>query len=115
MSSLSPLLPFIPVPTAPLDDVDVIALGDGSVGVRWTPLSLTAARGFPLYIVFYTSDDGAVLGSVNTTNSSVIITGLNPNIGYIFAVQIATGSGNGPTTTSKLFVHTLPICPFISC
>ena len=68
------------------------------------------ARGFPLYIISYTSDDGAVLGSVNTTNSSVIITGLNPNIGYSFTVQVATGSGKGPATTrlSKfiLFVHT---------
>ena len=77
------------------------------------------AKGFPLYIISYTSDDGAVLGSVNTTNSSVIITGLNPNIGYTFTVQVATGSGKGPTTTSKfqivLFVHTLPICPLISC
>ena len=102
------MLPFIPVPTAPLADVDVVALGDGSVGVRWTPLSLTEARGFPLYIVSYTSIDGAVLGSVNTTNSSVIITGLNPNIGYSFTVQVVTGSGNGPATTSKLFVV---ICP----
>ena len=72
------------------------------------PLSLVEARGFPLYIVSYTSDDGAFLGSVNTTNSSVIITGLNPNIGFSFTVLVATGSGNGPVTTSKLFVHTLP-------
>ena len=109
------MLPFIPVPTSPLADFDVVALGDGSVGVGWAPLSLAEARGFPLYIVSYTSVDGAVLGSVNTTNSSVIITGLNPNIGYIFTIQVATGSGNGPTTTSKLFVHILPIFPFISC
>ena len=104
------IVPFIPVPTA-LADFDVVALGDGSVQVGWTPLSLTEARGFPLYIVSYTSDDGAVSGSVNTTNSSVIITGLNPNIGYSFTIQVATGSGNGLATTSKLFVHTLPICP----
>ena len=109
--SLSPLIPFTPVPTAPLTDVHVFALGDGSVRVGWTPLSLVEARGFPLYIVSYSSDDGAVF-SVNTTNSSVIITGLNPNIGYSFTVQVATGSGNGPATTSKLFV---PICSLISC
>ena len=102
------MLPFTPVPPGPLADVDVVALGDGSVRVRWTPLSFTEARGFPLYIVSYTSIDGAVLGSVNTTNSGIIITGLNPKIGYIFTVQVATGSGNGPATTSKLFV---PICP----
>ena len=111
---LSPLFPYIPVPTTPLANVDVYTLGDGLVRVRWTPLSLVEARGFPLYIASYTSENGAVFRSVNTTNSSVIITGLNLNIGYTFTVQVATGSGNGPTTTSicKLFVL---ICLFISC
>ena len=109
--SLSSLTPFTPVPTAPLADVNVVALGDGSVQARWTAFSLAEARGFPLYIVSYSADDGAVF-SVSTTNSSVIITGLNPNMGYTFTVQVATGSGNGPATTSKLFV---PICSLISC
>ena len=100
------------VPKAQPDDVDVVALGDGSVRVGWKPLSLTESRGFPLYIVSYTSDDGAALGSVNTTNSSVIITGLNPNIGYSFTVQVATEIGNGPARISKLFpecVHCLSL------
>ena len=112
MPSLSPFIPFTPVPTAPLANVDVIVLGDGSVRVGWTPLSLVEARGFPLYIVSYASDDGAVFRGVNTTNSNVIITGLNLNIGYSFTVQVATGSGYGPATTSKLFVT---ICSLISC
>ena len=103
MPSLSPLSSYILVPTAQPDDVDVVALGDGSVRVGWTPLSLTESRGFPFYIISYTSDDGTVLGSVNTTNSSVIITGLNPNIGYSFTVQVATGMGNGPAKTSEFF------------
>ena len=62
--------------------------------VAWTPLSYIEARGFPLYLITYTSDDGSTSGSVNTTSSSVaIITGLDPQNVYIFTVQVSTGNG----------------------
>ena len=83
-----------------MEDVKVVRNSDGSVSVDWTPLSLVEARGFPLYIITYTSDDGSTTGSVNTTTSSIVITGLNQEVGYVFTVQVATGNGNvlGPVT-----------------
>ena len=94
---------FVPVPTKSVSNV-VAAFKDGnSVKVSWTPLTYGEARGFPLYIIGYTSDDGSITGSVNTTDSSVTIEGLNPQLTFTITVQITTGNGNnaGPSTTSK--------------
>ena len=64
------------------------------VVVTWIPLSLTEARGFPLYILSYTSNDDSSTGSVNTTSSSVKVLGLDPQIGYLFTIQASTGNGD---------------------
>ena len=76
---------------------------DGSVLLSWQPLSLTEAKGFPLYIISYKSADGSSRGSVNTTRSSMVITGLSSKDGYIFLVQVTTENGNntGDTEYSK--------------
>ena len=76
---------------------------DGSVLLSWQPLSLTEAKGFPLYIVSYKSVDGSFRGSVNTTNSSVVISGLNSKGSYIITVQVTTenGKNKGDTENSK--------------
>ena len=73
------------------------------VVVTWIPLSLTEARGFPLYILSYTSNDDSSTGSVNTANSSVNISGLDQGNGYSFTVQASTGNGNhkGPPTEGQ--------------
>ena len=69
--------------------------------VTWTPLSYIEARGFPLYLITYTSDDGSTSGSVNTTFSSVAITGLDPQNVYIVTVQVSTGNGNNKGLTES--------------
>ena len=67
--------------------------------VTWTPLSYVEARGFPLYLITYTSDDGSTSGSVNTTSSSVAITGLDSQYVYNFTVQVSTGNGKNKGDT----------------
>ena len=76
---------------------------DGSVLLSWQPLSHTEAKGFPLYIVSYKSVDGSSKGSVSTTSSSVVISGLNSKISYIISVQVTTenGKNKGDTEYSK--------------
>ena len=66
--------------------------------VARTPLSYIEARGFPLYLITYTSDDSSTSGSTNTTSSSVAITGLDSQNVYIFAVQVSTGNGKNKGT-----------------
>jgi hypothetical protein len=91
------------VPTKSVSNVVAAFKDSNSVKVSWMPLTYGEARGFPLYIIRYTSDDGSITGSVNTTDSSVTIEGLNPQLAFTFTVQITTGNGNnlGPSTTSK--------------
>ena len=76
---------------------------DGSVLLSWQPLSLTEAKGFPLYIVSYKSVDGSSRESVNTTSSSVVISGLNSKVSYIISVLVTTenGKNKGDTENSK--------------
>ena len=94
---------FVPVPTKTVSNVVAAFKDSNSVKVSWMPLTYGEARGFPLYIIRYTSDDGSITGSVNTTDSSVTIEGLNPQLTFTITVQITTGNGNnaGPSTTSK--------------
>ena len=82
------------VPTRPVDSMKATRNPDGSVLLSWQPLSLTEAKGFPLYIVSYKSVDGSSRGIVNTTSSSVVISGLNSKLGYFFAIQVTTKNGN---------------------
>ena len=64
-------------PASPLSNVAITRRGSGSVEVSWTPLSLIEARGFPKYVVSYISDDSSITGTVESTNSSVVISGLH--------------------------------------
>ena len=68
--------------------------------VSWTPLTLHQARGFPVYFVTYqpSSQVGRVtraVNAVNTTNSSVLIGGLDPATEYTFSVDVGTAGGRG--------------------
>ena len=89
------------VPTSPVNSVEVDQLDDTSIQVKWKGLTLSEAKGFPYYIVSYASDDGSITGTVNTTNSSVLFKGLNPKLGFLFIVEIATGNGNGLAAGSE--------------
>ena len=88
--------------------VIMIQEDDQTVNVSWTPLSYAEARGFPFYIVSYTSEDGQFTGSVNTTNSSVLIViqGLDLHVLYVFTVSVTTGNGNsaGQEATGMWFI-----------
>jgi hypothetical protein len=81
-------------PIRAVEDITVEWTSDTSVSVSWTPLSYSEAKGLPLYIITYKSQDGSSVGIDNTTSSSVVIAGLNPLVGYIFTVQVTTGNGN---------------------
>ena len=56
-------------------------------------LSYAEAKGFPLYIVTYTRQDGGSTGSINTTSNSVTITGLDSGGSYVISVSVTTGNG----------------------
>ena len=84
-----------------LDSVDHLQIqwrADNSALVYWRPLADTEAGGIPLYIVSYKSVDGSSRGRVNTTSSSVVITGLNSQNEYRFTIQVSIVNG---TKTSK--------------
>ena len=65
---------------------------DGVVEISWISLSLVEAKGFPLYIISYTLDNGT-MRIINTTNSSIVISGLEPKQSYTLTVQVTTGNG----------------------
>ena len=71
--------------------------GNSAVCVRWTPLTLHEARGFPLYVVtYYSTTLGRVscdTNRVTTTKSSVVIGGLDPTTSHSFMVDVYTGNG----------------------
>ena len=93
------------VPSKGVDQISIIWTNENSVNVSWDPLSLLDCRGFPYYIVSYSSLEKGTTGSLNTTGSSVIFSGLDQQqSGYIFTFQVTTGNGtiNGPVTVSEL-------------
>jgi hypothetical protein len=85
-------------PTVAVQNVGGNWVNDNSaVRVSWTPLTLHEARGFPLYVVtYYPTSLGRVSRDTNrvtTTNSSVVIGGLDPTTSYSFMVDVYTGNG----------------------
>ena len=95
--------PMIAVPPKPVGSLKASWNPDDTVFLSWQPLTFMEARGFPLYIVSYKSVDGSSKGSVNTTKSSVVISGLNYKVGYMFVVHVSTenGKNKGDTEYSK--------------
>ena len=68
--------------------------------VSWDALSLSEARGFPVYIVTLTpsvSSNGAQITNevitVNTTQSSIVVGGLDVNVEYTLTVAVGTTAG----------------------
>ena len=79
------------VPTKPVSNLTAF-WKDGVVNVSWISLSLAEAKGFPLYIISYMPNSGT-MRTINTTNSSIVISGLEPKQSYTFTVQVTTGNG----------------------
>lgn len=79
-----------------VSDVTVTRTSGTSVMVSWEGLTLTEARGFPLYLVLLKSE-GDESGMENitklTTNTSAVITDLDPATTYEVSVTVHTGAG----------------------
>ena len=94
--SFNNLIPLVSNPyTATNDTVNNLTAvwKDSDAFVSWIPLSVPKTKEFLLYIVSYSSRSGSRPGSVNTTNSSVSISGLDPQVEYTFTVQVIAGNG----------------------
>ena len=65
----------------------------GSILVRWTPLSSKEATDFPFYVIIYEVLDGSSRGNATSTDNSVMIFGLDPQIDYDITVEITTRNG----------------------
>ena len=53
--------------------------------ITWTPLTLHEARGFPFYIIYIDEEKYA-----NTTESSILVTGLDTSKSYTVQVEVRT-------------------------
>ena len=70
------------------------------VKASWDALTLSEARGFPVYTVTLTpsvSSDGEQITNevitVNTTQSSIVVGGLDVNVEYMLTVTVGTTAG----------------------
>ena len=77
-----------------------------SLTISWEPLTLHEARGFPVYYIYLNDSSGPVKREIeptaNTTESSIVICGLDSSQTYMVAIGVATGGGNliGPVSGS---------------
>ena len=70
------------------------------INISWDELTLSEARGFPVYTVTLTpsvSTDGQHITNgvivVNTTESNIVVGGLNVNMEYVLTVAVRTTGG----------------------
>ena len=71
------------------------------INISWDAVTLNEARGFPVYTVTLTpsvSNDGQQVTdgviAVNTTESSIVVGGLDVNMEYMLTVAVGTTAGN---------------------
>ena len=75
------------------------------VNISWDELTLSEARGFPVYTVTLTPSviaNGVIV--MNTTESNIVVGGLNVNMEYVLTVQVRTTGGQ---VTSDRGIYTL--------
>ena len=83
------------------------AWSGNSLTISWEPLTLHEARGFPVYYIYLNDSSGPVKReiepTVNTTESSLVIDGLDSSQTYMLAIGVATDGGNliGPAIAIK--------------
>ena len=87
------------IPTDPPQNVMFDRSGE-YINISWDALTLSEARGFPVYTVTLTpstGNDGQQITDrvivVNTTESSVVVGGLDVNIEYTLTVAVGTTAG----------------------
>ena len=71
---------------------------NGVVEISWVTISLFEARVFPCISFHIYTPDSGTMRTINTTNSSIVISGLEPKQSYIFTVQV-TGNENNKGCT----------------
>ena len=88
------------VPTKAPQNVMFDRISGEYVNVSWDVLTLSEARGFPVYTVTLTpsvSSDGEQITNevitVNTTQSSIVVGGLDVNVEYMLTVAVGTTAG----------------------
>ena len=88
------------VPTKAPQNVMFDRISGEYVNVSWDALTLSEARGFPVYTVTLTpsvSSDGELITNevitVNTTQSSIVVGGLDFNVDYMLTVAVGTTAG----------------------
>ena len=86
------------IPTQSVQNVMFDRSGE-YVGISWDALTLSEARGFPVYTVTLTpttsTEQQIISGviSMNTTESSIVIGGLDANTEYTLTVEVGTTAG----------------------
>ena len=91
------------VPSVAPVGVVVTRSSDGlSMTIRWSPLTLSQARGFVNYYVITYEPVGGGTRQLQTTSINgtyVVVSGLNAILAYSVAVSGHTSVGLGPSTT----------------
>ena len=85
------------IPTDSPQNVVFDRISEEYVNISWDALTLSEARGFPVYTVTLipsVSNDGPNrVIVVSTTESSIVVGGLNVNIEYMLTVAVGTTAG----------------------
>ena len=86
------------VPTKAPQNVRFDRSGEYVIKVSWDALTLSEARGFPVYIVTLTPSVSSEqitneVITVNTTQSNIVVGGLDVNVEYMLTVAVETTAG----------------------
>ena len=111
------------MPTKPPQNVMFDRSG-AYINISWDALTLSEARGFPVYTVVLTpsvSDDGLSIEQItrgviviNSTESSVVVGGLDANVEYTLMVAVGTTAGRMISDSGKLCIHSQYIATALS-
>ena len=102
------------IPTQSVQNVMFDRSGE-YVGISWDALTLSEARGFPVYTVTLTPStitkqqiiSGVI--SMNTTESSIVIGGLDANTEYMLTVEVGTTAGQAMNKTGNHCIYLITI------
>ena len=90
----------------PVQNVMATRINNTAIRVSWSPLTLPQARGFltgytititPTPISRKRQNNGAVIAMAGPTDTSIVVTGLNPTLQYSVTVAGGTSVGIGET------------------
>ena len=105
---------FSPLGPLPVQNVMATHINNTAIRVSWSPLTLTQARGFltgytitlaPTPISRKRQNNGIVIAMAGPTDTSIVVTGLNPTVQYSVTVVGGTSARigePGPAVTPQL-------------